>query len=161
MCGDASVKLFPWVSQIWTNRWAKAVLLMAAAAAVTFCLVEFLFPIRIPPALRGKWVVAEGDLKGDTLEIFRDGAMIAKKKGTGDLPAARRSLNPDPTPDQAADATIIRGTIRVRDNTLRITTTHPLTGDEVIDSQTILDLTEYQLVVEDEHGELLIMRRTP
>ena len=149
------MKLSSWLSR----TWVKGLLGMVASAAFTLALAEFLFPTRVPRALQGKWVVVEGDLKGDTLEVFADGTMIAKKHGVRDKPAIRRPLTGEQSRDPGPDPTILRGTIRLVNNTLRISVVNPLTGNDVTSSQTILDWTEFRLVVEDEQDELLIMGR--
>lgn len=134
---------------------------MIVSAAVTFAVVEVFFPTRIPPELRGTWVVVDGaaDLKGDTLEIFRTGAMIAKKRGHGAAAADSGTLTTRPSATKAIEPPLIRGRVRLSDNTLRITAVNPLTDREVTDVQTILDWTEDRLVLESQQGELLIMQR--
>jgi hypothetical protein len=136
---------------------------MIASAAVTFAVVEIFWPTRIPPELRGTWVVVDGaaDLKGDTLEIFRTGAMIGRKRGHGATAPDSGTLTSRPRATKAIEPPLIRGRVRLHENSLRITALNPLTDNEVTDVQTILDWSDDKLVLESQQGELLIMQRRP
>ncbi len=132
--------------------WARALLWLALSAGATFAAFELLSPTRLPPALRGTWVVVEGDLKGASLEFFRDGTLIGKVKKDGE----RRAVEEKPR-----EEILLRGQVRLHEDTLHVTTEGPGPGGQSVAEQRILDLTESQLVLEDEAGELLILRRTP
>jgi uncharacterized protein (TIGR03066 family) len=114
---------------------------IAGAAVATVAGFEVFFPVRLPTAMRGKWVVVEGkDLQGATLEFFADGRMIGTVRSQGKEVA-------------------IKGRVAIDGNTFRVTTSGR-TGDlEVTDVEEILDLTERRFVVQDPHGEILIMER--
>jgi uncharacterized protein (TIGR03066 family) len=114
---------------------------VALSAFATIAAIEILFPVRLPTAMVGKWVVVEGEgLKGATLEFFADGSMIGTVQNPG-------------------KQTVIKGRVRVEGNFFRVTTTSHAAGSEVTDREEILDLTEHRFVVQDAHGEVLIMER--
>jgi uncharacterized protein (TIGR03066 family) len=113
------------------------------SGAATFAAFEFVSPVRVPAAMRGKWVVREGkDLKGATLEFFADGRMVGIVQNGG------REVT-------------LNGRVEVQGNRFRVTTSDPGGGVLVTEAEEILDLTERYFVVQDPHGEVLIMERPP
>jgi uncharacterized protein (TIGR03066 family) len=113
----------------------------ALSALATFAAFEVFSPARLPVAMRGKWVVVEGEgLKGATMEFFADGRMVGTVQ------------NPE-------KEVAIKGRVQVEGNRFRVTTTGPRGGVEVTDLEEILDLTDRRFVVQDARGEVLIMER--
>jgi hypothetical protein len=111
------------------------------SAAATYIGFEVFYPARLPVAMRGKWVVVEGkDLKGATLEFTPEGRMI------GVVPSPGKE-------------TTITGRVDVDGNTFRVTTVGPGGGVAVTEVEEIVELTERWFVVQDAHGEVLIMQR--
>ena len=129
---------------------------IALSAAATYGGIQVLFPVQVPAAMRGKWVVMEGQgLKGATLEFFVDGHMI------GTVPAGGEWVT-------------IEGSAQVRGNRFRVITARPGAGfptqfDDVADlldrrfittePEEILELTDRTFVVQDSQGEVLILER--
>lgn len=64
------------------SRWnrskiATAAISLIVGAAIAFAAFEFQFPARVPAAMRGKWMVVDGEgMKGATLEFFRNGTIV-------------------------------------------------------------------------------------
>jgi uncharacterized protein (TIGR03066 family) len=138
--GGASGPLQPAAPRHWLPRWAVAVVCVALSAAATFAVCEYLLLSKVPRALLGKWVVAEGELEGATLEFFRDGTMRLRFSKEG----------------KQLDDTV---KIRTEDKTLWSTTRNPMTGKVETASQTIVSLTDSQCVLEDEKGTVLRLDR--
>jgi hypothetical protein len=126
----------------WLPRWAVALLCVAVSAAATFALFEYVILSKIPRAMLGKWVVVEGPMEGATLEFFRDGTMIGRVD----------------TPENKG---VIEARVRSDGNTLWSTTKHPMTGQEETAEQTIVSLTETEIVLEDRKGARIKLQRAP
>jgi uncharacterized protein (TIGR03066 family) len=75
-----------------------------------------------------------------TLEFRRNGSMIGKAIVNGQL-------------------NVMEGMAEVNGNTLRTTTTNPYTGKSETGTQTILKLTETELVTQDDKGTKITMKR--
>jgi uncharacterized protein (TIGR03066 family) len=137
-------------SEGWLPRWAVALLCVLVAGGATFALFEYVILSKVPRALLGKWVVTEvsGDSKegndrgmeGATLEFFRDGTMIG-------------------TVNMNGKQGIIKARVRGNEKTLWSTTTNPMTGKDDTDVQTIVTLTDSELVVENNKGTVIKMQR--
>jgi len=127
--------------QDWLKRWIGCLLCAAATAVGTFAGSEIFYPVRVPAAMQGKWLVVEGkDLNGAVLEFFADGRM------SGNVPSAGKEVT-------------ISGRVEVSGNRFRVTTAGPAGGVTATEAEEILDLTERRFVVQDAHGEVLIMER--
>jgi uncharacterized protein (TIGR03066 family) len=124
----------------WLPHWAVALLCVAVSGAATFALLEYVILSKVPRALLGKWVVAEGELEGARLEFFRDGTMTLKLSKGG----------------KEWDTT---AKVRTEDNTLWSTTTNPVTGQVETAAQTIVALTDTRCVLEDGKGAVLKLER--
>jgi hypothetical protein len=123
------------------KAWLLCLACVALSAVATFAGFEIFWPVRVPVAMRGKWVVVEGKgLKGATLEFTADGRMVGNVQIEG------------------KDVTI-NGRVEVQGNHFRVTTVSPGGGVAVTESEEILDLNERRFVVQDSHGEVLIMQR--
>ncbi len=117
---------------------------LAIAALATFAAVEILFPAIVPPELRGKWVVVEGEgLRGATLEFHRNGQLIMT------------AISPDRKENK------ISSTVQLDGNRFRITTPGGPMGAETTDNHEILELTDELFVTQDAKGEVLILERIP
>jgi uncharacterized protein (TIGR03066 family) len=127
---------------LWLPRWLLVALCIAVVAGVSFAVFELVLPGRIPPELVGRWRVVGGPTDGMTLEFRRNGTMLGKATIDG------------------KDG-VIEGTAEVTDNTLRTTTTNPFTGKGETGRQTIVTLTETDLVTEDARGNQVKMVRVP
>jgi uncharacterized protein (TIGR03066 family) len=116
---------------------------VALSALATFATFEIFFPDPLPAAMRGKWVVVEGEgLKGATLEFYADGRMVGTIR----------------TPEKEVTLT---GRVQVAGNSFRVTTAGSNGRVEATDIEEILDLTDRRFVVQDSRGEVLIMERHP
>jgi uncharacterized protein (TIGR03066 family) len=122
--------------------WAVAVGCVVVAAAATFFIGEYFLFSKVPRALLGKWVVAEGELEGATLEFFRDGIMTMKLRKEG----------------KEWETT---AKVRAENQTLWSTATNPMTHKVETAAQTIVSLTDTQCVLEDEKGTVLKLERAP
>jgi uncharacterized protein (TIGR03066 family) len=126
----------------WLPKWAVAVLCVAHSAAATFAVFEYVILSKVPRAMLGKWVVTEGEMEGATVQFFRDGTMICEMNRNG-KPWA------------------LKAQVRAEGDTLWSTATNSMTGKADTDMQTIVSLTDTQLVLEDKTGTLLKMERAP
>ena len=123
------------------NSWLLCLGCVVLSAAATFAAFDFFYPVRVPAAMRGKWVVREGkDLKGATLEFLADGRMVGIVQNGG------REVT-------------LNGRVEVQGNRFRVTTSDPGGGVLVTEAEEIVELTERYFVVQDPHGEVLIMER--
>jgi len=127
-------------SWLWLAGWPAALALVVLAGAGTYALFHFVILSRVPHAMLGKWVVVGGEMHGAVLEFSRDGTMTAKvnmdgKEGT------------------------IKAKVEVDGETMRVTSTNPLTQRPETDTQTIHVLTADEFVIEDRKGTVLRMER--
>jgi uncharacterized protein (TIGR03066 family) len=115
-------------------------LIIALASGASFALFDLVLPARLPQALLGSWRVVEGEMRGATLEFRRDGTM----RGTfvqGDKEGT------------------IDATVEVEGKTLRTTTINPFTKRPETGAQTIIGLTDTELVTEEPRGSRIRMER--
>src|SRR5438105_115699 len=113
---------------------------VALSALATYASFEIFLPVRVPVAMRGKWVVVEGkSLDGATLEFFADGRMI------GTVPADRETVTID-------------GQVEIEGNRFRVRTVGPAAG-LTTEAEDILDLSDRRFVLQDSQGEVLILDR--
>jgi uncharacterized protein (TIGR03066 family) len=124
----------------WLPQWAATLLAVALAAGATFALFEFVLLARLPAAVVGQWRVVGGEMDGATFEFRRDGTMVGKLTVQG-------------------KEGLIEGKAEVSGKTLRTTTTNPFTGRAETGTQTIVSLTERELVTEDGKGARVTMQR--
>jgi uncharacterized protein (TIGR03066 family) len=122
------------------RKWLVIVAAAVVVAAASFAIFEFVLPGRIPPELVGEWRVIGGELDGMTLEFNRNGTM----RGTAVVNGKRNE---------------IEGEAQVTRTTLRTRTTNPLTGRSETGIQTIVTLTETDLVTEDARGTQITLKR--
>jgi uncharacterized protein (TIGR03066 family) len=121
----------------------KVILLIVAVAlvcAASFAVFEFILPGKIPPELVGEWRVVDGGPTGMTLEFKRNGTMTGRAVIDG-------------------KENVMEGEAEVTGNTLRTTTTNPFTGRSETGTQTIVTLTETELVTQDAKGTKITMKR--
>jgi uncharacterized protein (TIGR03066 family) len=123
-------------------KWALVLLVIAVAAGATFALFEFVLIARLPAELVGRWHVSEGEMAGATLEFRRNGTMTVRMTVAG-------------------KDYLMEGTATVSGKTLRTTAENPLTGKAETGAQTIVTLTETELVTQDGKGTRVTMRRSP
>jgi len=124
------------------RKWLAMLAVAAVVAAASFAVFEFVLPGRIPSELVGEWRVVGGGgkLDGMTLEFRRNGTMIGKAVVDG-------------------KDNEMEGEVTVRGRILRTTTTNPYTGKSETGTQTIISLTETELVTEDGNGNRITMKR--
>jgi len=116
------------------------VLLTFGMAAGTWASFEFVVWNRLPAELVGKWVVQGGAQHGATFDFYRNGAMIGRINN-------REKLD------------LVHAQVAVEEDTLFITTQHPLTKKELTKKQTIKTLDAAHLVLQDEHGNVFRIER--
>ena len=116
---------------------------VVVSALATYGGFEVFTPVRVPAAMRGKWVVVEGKgLQGATLEFTANGRMIGVVPGIGGEPVQ------------------LEGRVEVEGNLFRIVSA----GSGVrfaTEPEEVLELTDRRFVVQDSHGEVLILERAP
>ncbi len=100
----------------------------------------WVLPGPIPQELVGEWRVAGGPLNGMTLEFKRNGTMTGRTTVDG-------------------QERVLEGSAAVEGNVLRTTTVNPGTGRAETGTQTIVTLTETDLVTEDARGSRVAMKR--
>ncbi|MBI3407223.1 MAG: hypothetical protein HY040_02560 [Planctomycetes bacterium] len=118
------------------------ILALLLAGGGTWAFFEFVLWNKIPSDLVGKWEVVDGprEYAGATLEFFRQGKLVVRVNRGGDLG-------------------IIDATIRVAGKKIFSTTQRPTTGETSTSAFVILTLTDRELIVEDEQGNPMKMRR--
>src|SRR5262245_58374796 len=116
-------------NRITPSKWLFALIVIALVAGGAFVVFPMVLPGKIPAELVGEWHVVEGPLSGMTLAFRRDGTMTGKAIVDG----TERELE---------------GTAEVTGNTLRTTTKNPFTNKSETGTQTIITLTETELVTE-------------
>jgi uncharacterized protein (TIGR03066 family) len=122
------------------KRWVLLGLAMLLAFGSTWAFLEKFVWATTPSELVGKWVVTEGADEGGTVDFYSNGDMIA-------------------TVNKQEMAFIIKAKIRVEDKKLYVTTKHETTGKLGLRVQTIKVLSGNYLVLEDERGKSVKMKR--
>jgi hypothetical protein len=123
------------------RAWGLGLACFALSAVATYAGFELFSPIRLPPEMRGQWVIVEGlHLNGANLEFFADGRM------RGTVPFEGKEVP-------------LAGRVELEGNRFRVMATNPEGGETMTEAEEILELNERRLVVQDSHGELLIMER--
>jgi uncharacterized protein (TIGR03066 family) len=124
--------------------WVILLVCLVGSAVVSFVAFKYVVPRllggSVPRELVGTWQVMEGDLQGATLEITWYGAATAVRKKQGKM---------ETTNSRA----------KVVGKVLLLTTTDATTGAEDTVTQTILQLTEDELVIRDEDRNVYRMKR--
>jgi uncharacterized protein (TIGR03066 family) len=124
--------------------WLVMLLCLLGSAAVSYVAFKYLAPrvlgADIPRELIGTWQVTEGDLQGATLEFTWYGTATAVLYKQGKKEVTNSSA-------------------RVVGRVLFLTTRDATTGMEDTVTQTILQLTEDELVIRDEDRTVYRMKR--
>jgi len=113
---------------------------MLAAGVGTWALFEYVIWNPIPSELLGKWIVTEGPDEGGTIDFYRGGTMVAHVNLNGKLG-------------------IIEAKVRVEDGKIIATLRNELTGEMGTRVQTIKQLDRWRLVLEDERGNRIYLKR--
>jgi uncharacterized protein (TIGR03066 family) len=129
-------------SRRWLPTWAVVLLAVALAGAGTYALLEYVILSKVPPELVGRWRVVGGQMSGATFEFRRNGTMIGRMIVDG-------------------KENLLEGKARSDGKILRTTTTNPYTGKAETGTQTIVTLTQTQLITQDSNGTTVTMERTP
>ncbi|MEI7688230.1 MAG: hypothetical protein WCL32_24765 [Planctomycetota bacterium] len=121
---------------------ATGALAAAIAAAATFAFFELVFPVRVPLAMRGTWMVVDGDgLVGSNLQFHRDGSVV--------LTAL----------DAKGNEVRMPGIVEVAGNRFQVMVEDPLGYQKTLEEE-ILELTDSLFVTQDIKGNIgLIMER--
>jgi uncharacterized protein (TIGR03066 family) len=125
------------------RRWPRWLLLAGVflvVAAVSAGVLEYVVRSTLPSALVGKWIVETGGQKGATFDFGRDGTMVCR-------------INVEGRVD------VVEGHVRVEGHKMHTTARNHYTGRDDTGIQTIRSLTERELVVEDDRGEVVRMVR--
>jgi uncharacterized protein (TIGR03066 family) len=115
------------------RRWRMLglmLLLLVGSTVVSFVVFRYIAP-RVPPELVGTWRVVDGDMKGATLEFRWYGTGYATMVKQGKQETAESS-------------------VRVRGKRIYMTYQGPRPNDEDTVIQTILTLTDDELVIRDQ-----------
>jgi uncharacterized protein (TIGR03066 family) len=121
-------------------RWVVLGLTMLLVAGGTWGFMEFIIWNKLPAELVGKWVVTEGPDEGGTIDFYRDGTMRAVVNLQG-------------------KTGIVDAVVRVEDKKIYATLTNQFTGGKGTRVQTITVLTRDRLILEDERGNSIKLRR--
>jgi uncharacterized protein (TIGR03066 family) len=128
------------------SPWRRPVLIVLAlcVAAGTWLFLEFVLWNRLPSELVGRWEVVDGprEYKEAVFEFQRHGRMIGHVND-------REKVG------------IIDAAIRLDGKKIFATTRQQKTGKEHTSTQTIVTLTETELVIADETGRTMKLRRIP
>jgi len=119
--------------------WAFLLLCLVGSAVISFVIFKYVAP-SIPHELIGTWKVTDGPLKDATLEFRWYGTAIATSNSKG-------------------KEEITESSVKVVGNKILLTSTHAVTGKDDTVSQTILKLTEDELVLRDEDRMTYAMKR--
>jgi uncharacterized protein (TIGR03066 family) len=115
--------------------WPFLLVCLLASTVVSFVIFKFVAPSvvapSIPSELVGTWQVVDGDLKGATLEFTWHGTAIA----TSHKPAGKEVTN---------------SSVKVEGKRMLLTTEDPRTHKSETVVQTIVNLTDNELVIRDE-----------
>jgi uncharacterized protein (TIGR03066 family) len=135
---EAAVKANPEAPR--RRLWVFLLLCLLGSGIVSFVIFKYIAPT-IPHELIGTWEVTQGPLKGATLEFRWYGTAIATSS------------------DKEGKKEITDSSVSVVGNKILQTTRHAITGKEDTVSQTILKLTENELVLRDEDRNTYAMTR--
>jgi uncharacterized protein (TIGR03066 family) len=113
---------------------------LLGSLAVSYVVFKFFIPASVPNELVGTWQVTEGPLRGATLEFRHDGAVIATLTIKGKKEVTTQSA-------------------KVDGKKLFLTTKDPDTKKDDTVIQTILILTDDELVIRDEDKRTYRMKR--
>ena len=105
-------------------------LFLATGFVLSFLLFRYVLA-RVPRELVGTWQVSEGNLKGATLEFRWYGTGVATRYKNGKKEATDSS-------------------VRVRGKRIYMTSPNPVTGEEDTVIQTVVQLTDDELVIRDQ-----------
>ncbi len=133
----AAVVKRPTASQRWLYF---SVVLAVVAGLATWYLFENVVWARVPPELAGKWVVVGGQQDGATFDFYSNGVLVGKVNAGGSV-------------------AVINAGVRVDGKKILSTTQNPDTGTYDTTVLVIKTLTANELVVEDERGNVMKMKR--
>jgi hypothetical protein len=108
--------------------WPLLLICLLASSVVSFVIFKYIAP-RIPRELVGTWQVVEGDLKGATLEFRWYGTATAVEYKQG-------------------KKEIVNFSVEVDDDVIYLTTRDALGRQETL-TQTILEMTDNELIIQD------------
>jgi uncharacterized protein (TIGR03066 family) len=124
----------------WLLKVGVALALVAVAAGGTFALFEFVLLPKVPAEMVGRWQVVGGTMNGAVMEFHRDGTMIGRHFVDG-------------------KEAVLEGSVVVRGKTLHTTTVNPFTNRAETGIQTIVTLTETEMITEEKSGTRVTMKR--
>jgi hypothetical protein len=114
--------------------WVILLVCLLGSGAASFVVFKYILPGIIAPSipreLLGTWAATEGDLKGVTLEFRWYGTAVATSYRQG-------------------KKEIINYSVEVEDETIFLTDKHPAPGMEETLIQTIVKLTDNELIIRD------------
>ena len=122
------------------RTWLILLACLLGSLGVSFVVFKFFILASVPSELVGAWQVIDGPLRGATLEFRQDGAVVA-------------------TVTKMGKKEITNSSAKVDGQKLYLTTKDSETGKEDTVLQTILNLTEDELVLRDEDKRTYRMKR--
>ncbi len=122
-----------------TKLWLFLLVCLVGSSLASFVIFKYIAP-SVPNELVGTWMIADGPLKGATLEFRWYGTAIATLNVKGKKEETRQA-------------------VKVAGSKMLLTSTDDATGKEDTVSQTILKLTKDELVIRDEERRVYTMKR--
>lgn len=121
-----------------SHRWLVYFSILAVAVAVSFYLVwSFVLP-KVPPEIAGNWRVEGGPMGNANLEIKRNGSFVARVPGKDEF---------------------VEGRVEMREKSLLFFTVNPYTSIEEPKHQSIKQMSERGIVLEDPAGKIMRLVR--
>jgi uncharacterized protein (TIGR03066 family) len=120
--------------------WLVALICLVGATVASFFVFKYLLLPGIPPELVGTWQVTDGPLRGATLEFRRNGTAVAVMYKEGKKETTNQS-------------------VRVEGTTMVLTGQDDPSGKNDIVTQTIVRLTDDELVIRDADRNTYRMKR--
>jgi uncharacterized protein (TIGR03066 family) len=124
-------------------KWLITLLVLLTLTGGGIALYQYLTPARIPPEMVGTWQVSGGDFNNAKIEFYRNGKMTAI------------------VPQEDGYERMIEAWVEVEGNLLKNRVTDPRTNKTVTGAQTILTMTEAEIVTVDPNGVKIHMKRVP
>lgn len=122
------------------RNWLLLILVFLVAGGGTWAVLEYVVWAKLPAQLVGKWVVEGGEQDGATFDFYRDGSMVGRINVNG-------------------KEGVIKAQVSMEGDKLHMTTKNPYSNRDETRTQIIKIMTEQELVLEDDRGQVVRMKR--